>query len=133
MSRLKPHEEIIQDKLERVKKSIIRRGYLKNPIVVDKKTFVILDGHHRYNAFKEMGFKKIPVQMVDYFSEDIRIKSRRSNIEVSKESVIKRAKSGKPFPFKTTKHIIKGRLKGINYILPTFIPEAFGTSVGKQD
>ena len=33
---------------------------------------VIIDGHHRFFALKNLGFKKIPVTKIDYFSNDIK-------------------------------------------------------------
>ncbi len=39
---------------------------LKHPIIVDKKTFVVLDGMHRVAALKRLNCKKIPVCLVDY-------------------------------------------------------------------
>ena len=32
---------------------------------------VIIDGHHRYFTRKKLGFKKIPVTKIDYFSKSI--------------------------------------------------------------
>jgi len=44
---LKTHEHTDPKKITKVKKSIISEG-LKYPIVADKKTNIILDGHHRH-------------------------------------------------------------------------------------
>ena len=32
---------------------------------------MIIDGHHRYTALKELGYKKAPVTLVNYFSDKI--------------------------------------------------------------
>ena len=33
---------------------------------------LIVDGHHRYFALKELGFVKVPVTLIDYQSNSIR-------------------------------------------------------------
>jgi len=52
---LKEHEEIRPDYLEQLKNEILSDGFLKMPIAVDKKTYIILDGHHRLHALKKIG------------------------------------------------------------------------------
>jgi ParB-like chromosome segregation protein Spo0J len=68
---------------------------------------IILDGHHRVKAFKLLGIKKIPCFLVDYFSENVKLFSRKKLVSVNKKSVIENALNGKLFPYKTTKHEIK--------------------------
>ena len=31
----------------------------------------IIDGHHRYIALKELGYDKVPVTLINYFSDKI--------------------------------------------------------------
>ena len=75
ISDLKPHEEIIEDYLEKLSSIIRKCKFLKNPIIVDLNSNVILDGMHRWHALKRMGFKYIGVCYVDY--RDPRVKLRR--------------------------------------------------------
>ncbi len=75
ISDLKPHEEIIEDYLEKLSSTIKKCKFLKNPIIVDLNSNVILDGMHRWHALKRMGFKYIGVCYVDY--KDPRVKLRR--------------------------------------------------------
>jgi len=42
-------------------------------MLVDKNSFVILDGHHRWAALKNMGAKKIPCIFLDYFDDEIKL------------------------------------------------------------
>lgn len=111
---LRRHEEISYDRLFEVLERIQRDGYLRNPVVADYKTRVILDGHHRTIALKMMGLSKCPVFFVDYFSKDVRLYLRRKELgTVSKEDVIKMGLSKKVFPNKTTRHYIKGRKRNL--------------------
>ena len=100
---------------------ILSTGMLDKPIVVDVHSKTIIDGHHRYNVFRNLGFMEIPVIYVDYFHPSIVIHSATN---VTKEDVVTAALSGKKFPPKTTRHmLVKGsrtihisdNVKNINY------------------
>ncbi|MGQ9647152.1 MAG: ParB N-terminal domain-containing protein [Thermodesulfobacteriota bacterium] len=103
---LKEHEEIRPDYLEALKNEILCDGILKMPICIDKKTCIILDGHHRLQALKRIGCKKIPVVMVDYQSPEIKVIPWREGETVTKEKIIEMALSGQRMPSKTSKHMI---------------------------
>jgi len=106
---LKPHENIRNGKLESLIKSLEKKPFVV-PIIVDKKHRIILDGHHRYNALKKMGYTKIPAHIVDYEKVNLR---PHGKMKVSKDIVIERALSGELLPPKTTKHIYKKKWKKI--------------------
>lgn len=73
VNKLYIHEEIIPRILEWLVEKIKRDGVFKDPIIVDEKTLVVLDGMHRVAAAKELGFKYIPVCLVDYDSPSIKL------------------------------------------------------------
>lgn len=60
------HEEIIPEMLDKLIRKIGEDKVFKDPIIVDKKTLVVLDGMHRVAAAKALGLKYIPVCLVDY-------------------------------------------------------------------
>ena len=97
------HEHTDEKHLDEVRKSILKEG-LNFPIVADKKTKLVLDGHHRLNALKGLGVRNIPVLYVDYFDDRIVLDSWRGQ-KLTKEEVLANAASGKLFPIKTTKHM----------------------------
>ncbi|MBI3659798.1 ParB N-terminal domain-containing protein [Candidatus Acetothermia bacterium] len=105
VEQLRGHEETDPHRYEEVLKIIQDYGKLDVPIIVDSRSYVILDGHHRFKAYKELGLKLIPCVLVDYFSEHVQLFSRRSDIPVSKEEVINRALRGDLYPPKTTRHV----------------------------
>jgi hypothetical protein len=119
---LKEHEEIRPDYLEELKNEILSDGILKMPIAVDKKTYIILDGHHRLHALKKIGCKRIPVILFDYQSPEIEVLPHREGETVTKEMIIQTALKGRRMPPKTSKHMImiEGELKHIS-ILETVI------------
>jgi ParB-like chromosome segregation protein Spo0J len=103
---LKEHEETRSDYLEALKNEILLDGMLKMPICIDKNTCIILDGHHRLQALKRLGCKKIPCVLVDYQSPDIRVIAWREGEQITKERIIEIALSEKRMPSKTSKHMI---------------------------
>ena len=106
MEVLKEHEEIRPDYLEALKNEILCDGILKMPICVDEKTCIILDGHHRLQALKRLGCRRIPVVMVDYQSPEVKVIPWREGEAVTKEKIIDTALSGGRMPSKTSKHMI---------------------------
>jgi hypothetical protein len=115
---LKEHEEIRPDYLEELKNQIVSDGILKMPIAVDKKTYVILDGHHRLQALRKIGCTKIPVVLVDYQSPNIKVIGWRQGESITKEIIVDTALTGRKMPSKTSKHmiILNGELKHISCI-----------------
>lgn len=103
---LREHEQVESERLHQICEEIQREGRLRHPILVDKRSGVILDGHHRFRAYRELGFETIPCVLVDYQSDIVSVRSRRPDIAVSKDEVIRRALSGELFPPKTTQHIL---------------------------
>jgi len=107
ISSLKAHERIDSIRLKALKDEIYFDGIIKKPIVVDEKTNVIIDGHHRVEALKLLGCMRIPVCYVDYTRDEINLKSTARNMKITKDKVIEAALSNNPFNPKSTWHYIK--------------------------
>lgn len=116
INKLKRHEEINQNHLEDIIQRIKQDGFIKNPVVVDRKNHIILDGHHRVAALRQLGANKVPAFLVNYQSNNIRVTLRRKEFLFKdiKKAVINYCLKGKIFPSKTTRHLIKNRPKNIN-------------------
>lgn len=117
INKLKSHEEVNKNHLDKLFIKIQGDDYLKNPVVVEDKHFVILDGHHRVTVLKKLKAKKIPCQIVNY--QTVRVYLRRKNYQIKdiRSKVIERAISKNLFPYKTTRHFIKDRVRNINFHL----------------
>lgn len=61
LSVLKQHERTNRKHVLELIEQIESDGHVKDPIIVDKNTMIILDGHHRFNALKWLGLKRVPV------------------------------------------------------------------------
>lgn len=114
IARLKEHEAVNEQHLEEMKEWLIRDGVQIDPIIVAKDYMVILDGHHRAKALKELGYSKVLAYVVDYYDEEIEVHSWREEERFTKEGVIEAALTGKQLPPKSTKHIVKDRPSCIN-------------------
>jgi hypothetical protein len=66
ISSLHLHEETIPELLNALVETIRRDKVLKHPIIVDKRTLVVLDGMHRVAALERLNCEKIPVCLIDY-------------------------------------------------------------------
>jgi hypothetical protein len=111
---LREHEQIRKGRLAKLLASIKKDGHVKNPIIVDRDSMVILDGHHRFNCLKCLGLKLCPVCLVDYRDCDIKVCPWRKGEKITKEDVLNAGITGKKFTPKTSRHIIPNRPKGLN-------------------
>lgn len=116
IGKLKLHEAIDKRRLLELMAAIKNDGYLRNPIVVDQDSLVILDGHHRLEVLKALGYQKIPVFLVDYQSDQVKVFLRRKEMimRLIKEAVIDRGENSQKFPHKTTRHLLPFRPRNIN-------------------
>lgn len=67
------HEEIIPKILSSLVEKIKNDGVWTDPIIVDEKTMIVLDGVHRVAAAEKLGLKYIPVCLVDYDNPSIEL------------------------------------------------------------
>ncbi len=94
------------DRVRALADEIRLAGSFYPPVLVDDATRVILDGHHRWHASSLLGLTLLPCYTVDYRNDSaIRVISRRSEIAVTKDDVIAMARSGRTYPYKTTRHV----------------------------
>lgn len=108
IDRLRSHEAVESKLLRETVDAIRRDGRLKRPILVADGDFVILDGHHRYEALRSLGCRRAPVYLIDYASDVVEVTTwpGASVREVTKEEILRRGRTGNLFPPKTTRHIV---------------------------
>ncbi len=107
---LKPHEKTDSRNLKKIHAEVSKAGAVY-PLLVDKKTLVVLDGHHRLAILKKLEIEKAPVMLVDYFGKDVAVGSWKKGKVVTKEEVIRRGMTGKLFSPKTSRHTHKFKAK----------------------
>ncbi|HLC69049.1 MAG TPA: ParB N-terminal domain-containing protein, partial [Candidatus Bilamarchaeaceae archaeon] len=65
VSTLFPHEQTIASNVKRLKEAMLNIGQLVDPIVVDKKSRVVLDGNHRLKVLQVIECPLSACQFVD--------------------------------------------------------------------
>jgi choline kinase len=100
---LKDIEDHDKNRVEELINKIEKEEVWTQPLIVEKKYNMVLDGHHRLNAARKMKIKQLPVIYVNY--EDVEVWSLRKEYRVSpklvKNMVIDK---GSIYPYKTVKH-----------------------------
>jgi histidinol-phosphate/aromatic aminotransferase/cobyric acid decarboxylase-like protein len=102
---LKIHEEYNVKVYSKLYDYFIHSKKILPTIIVDIRTNVIIDGHHRYRLFKSLNYKTILVTYIDYIKYNSIIPNP-DNINITKENVIKTGISENTFKPKTTKHML---------------------------
>lgn len=118
---LKPHEKVVnQDRVKALVDAIGRWGAYRKPLLVDRESGSILDGHHRYFAAQTLGLSKVPAALVDYLDDDsISVElwpGDHGVTSISKQDVIDMCLSADVFPPKTSRHTFAEPLD------PIFVP-----------
>jgi hypothetical protein len=70
---LKPHEEVIGPLVRSLANDVLKEGKVRDPLIVDKKEYVILDGMHRFSSLKQLSCRFVPCCLVDYDSPQIKV------------------------------------------------------------
>jgi uncharacterized protein (DUF1015 family) len=99
-------EEHIPERVEWLKNVILQEGVWRIPLILERNSLALMDGHHRFNVAKSMGLKRVPAILLDYYSDNVIVNSWRDDVHIDRDVVLQYIKDGKTFPHKTTRHII---------------------------
>ena len=112
---LRGHEEVIPENLERRTSKLLNKGFYK-PIIVDRGSMVILDGHHKWTAAKNLGLARVPVLLVDYLVDggvEVDVWPDCGKASITKQEVLDMGISGDLFPPKTSRHSLPFKIPSI--------------------
>jgi len=127
---LKPHEEIKPRNRDKLLEMTKRWGGYTKPLIADKVTGAILDGHHRYSIAIELGLAQIPVIAVDYLNDEhieVDVWPSAEMETLTKQQVIEMSLSVDVFPPKTSRHRIADHLPPIHVPLEILAKPAAST------
>ncbi len=71
LNSLIPHEQIISEELASFIESAKRDKMVFHPMLVDKESYLILDGHHRHRGLLDMGYLNAPAIYINYHDDDL--------------------------------------------------------------
>ena len=104
---LKPHEEVRVEKVDELAEVTKKWGCYTKPLLVDRTTGAILDGHHRYHVGIVLGLKRLPVVLFDYLADEAITVEPWPNSGIAslgKEEIIEMSLSEFLYPAKTSRH-----------------------------
>jgi hypothetical protein len=84
---LRPHEQIDPIRLQEIKKQLIREGIQREPIIIDGDHLIVLDGHHRIRALKDLGYSKVVAHKINYNDDGLILKTWHPAIKGSKKEL----------------------------------------------
>ncbi len=109
-ARLVEHEEVEDGAVRVLIERLRADAVVRDPIWVARGSWVVLNGHHRFRALVTMGAHRIPAWIFDYDDPRILLERWSPGPPLTKAGVVARARSGVPYPPKTTKHVLKMEL-----------------------
>jgi hypothetical protein len=117
---LKPHEKVDLKILNDLIESINGDRLIKRAIVIDRKTHVIIDGHHRVKALEALHCDKVPCLLIDYHSPQVLVFSWKGGGLLSKNLIVRAGLTGRLLPPKTSKHmlLLDGHIMHISTVEP---------------
>ena len=113
---LRPHEQIIHKKVDQLERVTHRWNAYTKPLLLDRTTGTILDGHHRYHDAQRIGLLCVPCVLIDYLEDDsieLDVWPNCGRDLISKQDVIDAALSGDLMNPKTSRHRLSDHLPPI--------------------
>ena len=104
---LKPHEEVKPRNVDTLHEMTLRWSAYTKPLLVDRNTGTILDGHHRYQVGLRIGLSRLPVikdDNLEYEGIELDIWPGSELQSLTKQEVIEMALSNRVYPPKTSRH-----------------------------
>ena len=105
IARLRPSEEVDAAHVSCIAEGLRRDGFQRQPILVERTSLAILDGHHRYHAAIRLGLSRIAAIVISYGDPRLSLQSW-SDRQFTPEEVIQAAMSQKLLPRKSTRHVL---------------------------
>ncbi len=91
LKRVKIHEEVIPELRKSILDDIAHSRILKDPVMMDAKTYTIMDGMHRVAALRDLETRYIPVCSIDYSAPEVEVhrwyRSLSLNEELNEERI----------------------------------------------
>ncbi len=117
---LKAHEEIKPKNMEKLLEMTLKWDGFTKPLIADRATGTILDGHHRHAVAQRLDLARIPAVCINYLDDasvELELWPASKLDSITKQDVIDMALSRNLYPPKTTRHRISDYLPPIHVSL----------------
>lgn len=102
------HEQVISQNLKKLKEAMLNIGHLVDPLIVDNKTGLVLDGNHRLKVLEIIECQYAACQIIDYMSDEIKVGTWYPAVSLKPEQIFKLdALKHEKVDYKTGKEAIK--------------------------
>ena len=95
-------EDYSEKRVKWLREKIVSEGIWNKPICIDGEFGIVMDGQHRMEVAKELGFTVVPALTFNH--DDVDFWSLRKSHQVNKEKIMENFESGKIYPYKTVKY-----------------------------
>ncbi len=100
---LRPHEQIFAERIPALRRRIVAAGAWEVPILVERSSGAIMDGHHRWTVARDLGLALVPAVILDYADPRLSLGSWTDRV-FTPADIIAAALSGRLMPQKSTRH-----------------------------
>ncbi|WP_186156538.1 ParB N-terminal domain-containing protein [Burkholderia gladioli] len=90
-------------------------GLWRVPIVLEYESRAVMDGHHRLAAARFLGLARVPALRLEY--RHVEVVASRDGFVVTPEEIVERARQGRLYPEKTTRHLFPSPIPNCNISL----------------
>lgn len=110
-----PNEEHDASHAAQLAESMRNSGVWEVPIILERKSLAVMDGHHRLAAAFLLDLRVVPALLLDYSM--VKVVARRAGFVVTPESILERARMRDLYPHKTTRHLFSSTIPNCNIAL----------------
>lgn len=115
---LRRHEQIDIARADLLLEEIVATDAWTEPLLVERHSHVVLDGHHRFWCACQLGLVHVPAICIEYCDPDLTLETWRPNYPVTIDDVLTAARTGQLLPHKTSRHRLARALPRCNIGLP---------------
>ncbi|HET7061128.1 MAG TPA: ParB N-terminal domain-containing protein [Nitrosospira sp.] len=102
VDQIRPNECHYPDHAVTLADTILREQLWRVPVVLERFSLAVMDGHHRLEAARKLRLKYVPCLLLDY--DSVEVDATRPGYVVNPCEIIRRARASDLYPPKTTRH-----------------------------
>ena len=117
--------------VRRIAEEMERDGVQRRPVLVERSSFAILDGHHRFRAAELLGLSHVHAVLIGYDDPRLTLASWTER-RFTRDEVLAAAASGELLPEKSTRHVLTPEVPEEPVSLGELMAEAAGYTFGEE-